>query len=52
MLFYANITEFETELHSEMEKVELFDDLPKDWTYPLIQPELVKKIIEIKGEAL
>ncbi|MDY4194079.1 MAG: NUDIX domain-containing protein [Bariatricus sp.] len=37
MLYFADITEFEEELHSEMEKVVL----PDEWTYPLIQPLLI-----------
>lgn len=43
-LYFADITTFETELHSEIEKIELFDELPKKWTYPLIQPFLVKEV--------
>jgi len=43
MLYYADIKSFEQELHSEMEKVVLFDTLPVDWTYPQIQPLLVKE---------
>ena len=43
MLYFANIETFEKVLHSEMEKVELFDELPKDWTYPLIQPKLIEE---------
>ena len=47
MLFFADITEFETELHSEMERIALFSELPTDnWTYPLIQPILAKKYLE------
>ena len=42
-LFYADIQELETELHSEIEKVFLFDDLPDQWTYPLIQPKLLEE---------
>ena len=41
MLYFADITEFEGELHSEIEKIELFDTLPEKWTYPLIQPYLI-----------
>lgn len=41
MLYFADITEFEKELHSEMEKVVLLDELPDEWTYPLIQPLLI-----------
>lgn len=43
MLYFANIETFESVLHSEMEKVELFDELPMDWTYPLIQPKLIEE---------
>ena len=41
MLYYAEITEFDPELHSEIERVELFEELPTAWTYPLIQPLLI-----------
>ncbi len=44
-LYYAQIKSFEGELHSEIEKVELFDELPTNWTYPQIQPLLLKEII-------
>lgn len=43
MLFFADIYSFEAELHSEMEKIELFERLPEKWTYPLIQPYLIKE---------
>ena len=46
MLYYAEIKEFEKELHSEIEKVVLFDELPSKWTYPLIQPLLLKEVQE------
>ena len=42
-LFFANIEELETELHSEIERVYLFDDLPDKWTYPSIQPKLLEE---------
>ena len=42
-LFYADIKQFEAELYSEIEKIELFDELPEVWTYPLIQPLLFKE---------
>lgn len=42
-LFYAKIESFDEELHSEMKKVILFDELPENWTYPLIQPLLIKE---------
>jgi 8-oxo-dGTP diphosphatase len=43
MLYYADIKSFNQELHSEMEKIVLLDELPIEWTYPLIQPLLVKE---------
>ncbi len=43
MLYYADISGFEQELHSEMEKVSLFDVLPEALTYPEIQPKLVQE---------
>ncbi len=43
MLYYADVKRFEQNLHSEMERVELFDELPEDWTYPLIQPLLIQE---------
>ena len=45
MLFFAEIEEFEKELHSEMERVELFEELPVKWTYPLIQPLLINEFL-------
>ncbi len=44
MLFYAEIYEMEAELHSEIERIELFDDLPEKLTYPEIQPILFDKV--------
>lgn len=43
MLYYADIKAFGQELHSEIEKVLLLDELPTKWTYPLIQPLLVEE---------
>lgn len=43
LLYFAEISEFAKELHSEMEKVVLMDELPENWTYPLIQPKLIEK---------
>lgn len=43
MLFFADIKRFEAELHSEIEKITIMDELPKRWTYPDIQPELMKE---------
>jgi len=46
MLYYADIQTFDDELHSEMESVYLFDDLPTDWTYPEIQPLLIDECLK------
>lgn len=43
MLYFANITEFSDEIDSEMEKIIFTDELPTEWTYPLIQPKLIEE---------
>ncbi len=43
MLFYADIKAFEKELHSEIEKIILTEDLINNWTYPDIQPKLIEE---------
>lgn len=43
MLFYAEIAAFEEELHSEIEKIIITNELPDKWTYPLIQPKLMEE---------
>ena len=43
MLYYAEVTSFEEELHSEIEKVVLTETLVENWTYPEIQPKLIEK---------
>lgn len=48
LLCFAEITEFAKELHSEMEKVVFMDELPKNWTYPSIQPKLIEKYLQEK----
>lgn len=40
MLYYADIKSFE-EIHSEIEKIIITDNLDVNWTYPLIQPKLI-----------
>ena len=42
-LFYAEIAETEAVLHSEIESVQLLDELPSMWTYPQIQPLLIEE---------
>lgn len=43
LLCYADIYEFEEKLHSEIEKIIITEKLIEHWTYPLIQPELLKE---------
>lgn len=43
MLFVADILSFETELHSEIEKILISNQLVDNWTYPDIQPSLLKE---------
>ncbi len=45
MLYFADINAFDSELHNEIERIYLLDDLPSEWTYPLIQPKLIDEII-------
>ncbi len=46
LLCVAEITEFSGKLDSEMERTIITDELPNDWTYPLIQPKLMAKYVE------
>ena len=48
-LFYADISKFEHELHSEIEKIEFFENLPENWTYPEIQPLLIREFLRRKN---
>ena len=42
MLFFADVFSFE-EIHSEIEKILITDNLVENWTYPLIQPKLIEE---------
>ncbi len=42
MLYYAEISSLSA-FHSEIERIVLTDVLPESWTYPEIQPELMKE---------
>ena len=44
MLFMADIYAFEKELHSEIEKILITENLVDNWTYPLIQPKLLDEV--------
>lgn len=43
MLYFADIKSFEAELHSEIEKINITNELPERWTYPNIQPALMEE---------
>lgn len=49
LLCFAEISEFSDKLDYEMEQVLLMDELPTNWTYPLIQPKLIEKYLQWKG---
>lgn len=42
MLYFADIKTFGP-IHSEIEKIIVTEDLITDWTYPLIQPQLIEE---------
>ncbi len=50
LLCFAEIKKFSGKLESEIEKVELMEELPKNWTYPLIQPKLIEKYQQIERQ--
>lgn len=45
MLYYAEIYSFEKELHSEIESIHFFEEIPHNQTYPLIQPKLIDEVL-------
>ena len=49
MLYHAEIDTFDPQLYSEIERIYLVDDLPDNWTYPLIQPDLIREAIRRKA---
>lgn len=44
MLYFADIRSFQKLPDFEIERIALFPDLPKELTYPQIQPQLVEKV--------
>jgi 8-oxo-dGTP diphosphatase len=46
MLYYAEIRKLGQLPESEIESVYLFDEVPEDLTYPIIQPKLMQKVSE------
>ena len=49
-LFYAEVERFASGLHSEMEQILLTDTLPRELTYPDIQPLLLAEFLRREGE--
>lgn len=49
MLFFAEIKEFGKLPDMEIDEVKLFDTIPSNLTYPLIQPELIHKVNLVLG---
>jgi len=47
MLFYADIKELGDLPGAEIERIGLFDGLPGNLTYPLIQPKLMGKVKDV-----
>lgn len=43
MLFYADVKAFDEDLHYEIERIVIRDELPAAWTYPEIQPYLLQE---------
>lgn len=45
MLFTAEVASFEPELHSEIERIYITEQLADRWTYPSIQPALIEEAV-------
>lgn len=52
LLCFAEIMEFSGKPESEIEKIELMEELPENWTYPLIQPKLIEKYLQLDENRL
>lgn len=52
MLYVAEIYRFEEELHNEIEKIIVADELKEAWTYPEIQPKLLEEVCRKKQGGL
>ena len=48
MLYAADVFAFE-EIHSEIEKIVITDEMVDNWTYPLIQPKLMEEWMRREG---
>lgn len=52
MLYFADINKFDELPGFEIERIQLFDVLPDNWTYPEIQPKLIKKVSNYLGQII
>ena len=50
MRVLADVRTFEKELHSEIERIVIRYDLPDAWTYPDIQPLLIREALARTGK--
>ena len=50
-LFYSEVETLDKLPDFEINEIKLFDDIPNDLTYPLIQPFLHKKVLEFINKA-
>lgn len=50
MLYEADVYKFEEELHSEIEKIIITEEFPEKWTYPKIQPKLIREMQRRNGD--
>ncbi len=46
-LFYSDVETLDKLPNFEISEIKLFDEIPNDLTYPLIQPFLHKKVLEV-----
>jgi 8-oxo-dGTP diphosphatase len=49
-LFYSEVETLDNLLHFEISEIKLFDEIPDNLTYPLIQPFLHNKVLEFLKE--
>ena len=50
MLFFAEITELAALPESEIERIDFFFDIPDELSFPLIQPKLMRRVMDKLGK--